>query len=44
MATFVGNTFKCTNCGRELDWYEHCNCLEDKKGVELNIRPFRKNK
>lgn len=29
MATFAGNTFKCTNCGRELDWYEQCNCIDE---------------
>lgn len=31
MATFAGNTFKCTNCGRELDWYELCDCIDSKK-------------
>lgn len=30
MATFGGTTFKCTNCGRELDWYEQCNCTDNK--------------
>ena len=30
MATFAGNTFKCTNCGRELDWYEQCECINNK--------------
>ena len=30
MATFGGNTFTCKNCGRELDWYEQCDCIEEK--------------
>lgn len=30
MATFGGNTFRCSHCGRELDWYEYCNCRDEK--------------
>jgi hypothetical protein len=29
MGVFAGNHFYCWNCGRELDWYEICNCTEE---------------
>lgn len=29
MSTFGGNVFYCSSCGRELDWYEYCNCNDD---------------
>jgi hypothetical protein len=34
MSTFAGNHFYCWNCGKDLDWYEICNCTDESSEEE----------
>lgn len=31
MSSFEGRVFLCSNCGREIDWYEICECQKEEE-------------